>query len=77
MKNNKQKIIKYCEMTMEYWDFRANFPKCGKPAKYITPAGPITGRTMYVCGIHKRSVDAFHVRIGSKERCKKLNNERS
>jgi len=72
MKNNKQKIVKTCEMTMEYIDFRVNYFKCGKPAKYISPKDPMNGRQLYLCGIHKNSVDAFHKRINSKERCKKL-----
>jgi len=61
---------RYCEMTMEFWDFRANFYPCGRPAKYITPKDPMKGRKIYVCGIHKNSINAFHKRTGSSKRCK-------
>jgi len=36
---------------------------CGKPARYQTPSG------RYVCGTHRRVVDAFLERQGKKERC--------
>ena len=46
---------------------------CSRQAKYITPKGPLNnGIRLYVCGIHKNSIDAMHKRIGSKERCEKL-----
>lgn len=61
-----------CEMTIEYWDFRANFKPCGRPAKYITPKNPITKKTMFVCGIHRNSIDRFHEQIKSAKRCKAL-----
>ena len=61
--------MKYCQMTMETWSFKANYFKCGKPAKYITPKEPLSGKRIFVCGIHKNSVDAFHKRINSNEKC--------
>ena len=64
--------MKNCEMTMETFDFRANYFKCGKPAKYITPKESLSGKQMFVCGIHKNSVDALYERISSDKRCTKI-----
>lgn len=69
---DKKIMPKYCEMTMETFDFKARYFKCGRPAKYITAKDKLSGRKIYVCGIHKNSVDAFHKRIGSKERCQSI-----
>jgi len=65
--------MKYCEMTMETFDFKANYYACGRPAKYIAPKDKLSGRKLYVCGIHKNSVDAFHKRINSGKKCEQLN----
>jgi len=63
---------KRCEMTIEIFDFKAQYFPCGKPAKYITPKDKLSGRKIYVCGIHKNSVDAFHKKTGSNKRCKSI-----
>jgi hypothetical protein len=47
---------------------------CNRKAKYITPPNPITKKIMYVCGIHKNSIDAMHKKINSNKRCKLIKN---
>lgn len=59
-----------CEMTVETFDFGTNYFKCGKPAKYITPKDKMNPRKMFVCGIHKNSVDKMYENIGSSKRCR-------
>ena len=63
---------KYCEMIMETFDFKANYFKCGKPAKYTTPKDKMNPKKMFVCGIHKNSVDKMYKNIGSSKRCKSI-----
>jgi len=63
--------MKTCEMTMSEGEYWLHYFPCGKPAKYISPKEK-GGRQMYLCGIHKNSVDAMYKRIGSDKRCKKL-----
>lgn len=59
-------------MTMESFDFKAQFFACGRPAKFIAPKDKLSGRRLYVCGIHKNSVDAFYKRQHSNKRCRKI-----
>ena len=65
-------MSRQCEMTMEGFDFRAYFYSCGKPAKYITPKDKFLKRKLYVCGIHRNTVDAFYKRKNLSKKCKKL-----
>lgn len=62
--------IRCCEMTMgEYGPTGPDYYKCNRPAKYVTPVDKLNKRRLFVCGIHKRSVDDLYKRVNSTERC--------
>jgi len=48
------------------------YHRCHRVAKWITPKDPMRKRKLFVCGIHRRSVDMFQARINSTKRCKPL-----
>jgi hypothetical protein len=57
-----------CEMTVaDHTGF--HFMKCGKPAKFISPAGTMQPNGMKLCGIHRRSVDRMLERNKMPFRC--------
>ena len=51
-----------------------NYYKCGRVAKYITPADGLN-KSMFVCGIHKESVNSMYKKRGLDTRCKKIQPE--
>ena len=61
-----------CEITVGSDDFLDCYSQCPNRAKYITPPGPLDGKVMRVCGVHRNSVNKMHKRIGCDLRCKSL-----
>ena len=65
-------MTKTCEQHVDQDPVFDTIGFCGRPAKFITPEDTGLNRSRPVCGIHRRSVDAFYKRIGSDKRCEPI-----